>query len=83
MECTMRQVLQNLRTGEVQLASVHAPPPGAGRGLIRSRASLISAGTERMLLDFGKAGWLEKARQLCVNSRGTPDHAVRLHIQGG
>jgi predicted dehydrogenase/threonine dehydrogenase-like Zn-dependent dehydrogenase len=31
--------------------------------LIRSEISLISAGTERMLLDFGKAGWIQKARQ--------------------
>lgn len=31
--------------------------------LIRSRASLISAGTERMLLEFGRANWIDKARQ--------------------
>ncbi len=31
--------------------------------LIRTTTSLISAGTERMLIDFGKAGWLDKARQ--------------------
>jgi len=29
--------------------------------LIRSRATLISAGTERMLLDFGKAGWIQES----------------------
>lgn len=31
--------------------------------LIRTRASVISAGTERMLIDFGKANWIDKARQ--------------------
>jgi hypothetical protein len=31
--------------------------------LIRSSQTLISAGTERMLVGFGKAGWIEKARQ--------------------
>ncbi len=36
---------------------------GRGQILIASRRSLVSAGTERMLVDFGKAGWLEKARQ--------------------
>jgi len=41
------------------------PCPRVGRGslLIRSSRSLVSAGTERMLVDFGKAGWIDKARQ--------------------
>lgn len=41
------------------------PAPAAGRGrlLIRTSQTLVSAGTERMLVDFGKAGWIEKARQ--------------------
>ena len=58
----MKQVLQSLKSGEITTPEV--PCPGAGRGyaLIQSRASLISAGTERMLLEFGKAGWIEKAR---------------------
>ena len=30
--------------------------------LIRSHASLVSAGTERMLVEFGKAGLIDKAR---------------------
>ena len=33
------------------------------RVLIRATRSLISPGTERMIIDFGKAGWIEKARQ--------------------
>lgn len=37
--------------------------PKRGHMLIRTTASLISAGTERMLVEFGKAGWIEKARQ--------------------
>ncbi len=41
------------------------PAPGVSRGslLIRTSRTLISAGTERMLVDFGKANLLEKARQ--------------------
>jgi predicted dehydrogenase/threonine dehydrogenase-like Zn-dependent dehydrogenase len=31
--------------------------------LIQSTNTLVSAGTERMLVEFGKAGWIEKARQ--------------------
>lgn len=59
----MKQVLQNLGTGEIAACDVPAPAVSPGRLLIRTRVSLISAGTERMLAEFGKAGWLEKARQ--------------------
>jgi predicted dehydrogenase/threonine dehydrogenase-like Zn-dependent dehydrogenase len=59
----MKQVLQDLRSGETELVEAPCPAPGAGHVLIRSSRSLISAGTERMLVQFGKAGWLEKARQ--------------------
>ncbi|MBM4234831.1 MAG: zinc-binding alcohol dehydrogenase, partial [Gammaproteobacteria bacterium] len=59
----MKQVLQSLRTGVSELAEV--PVPGIARGqlLIRSSRTLVSAGTERMLVEFGKAGWIDKARQ--------------------
>ncbi len=59
----MRQVLQNLRTGVVEVADIPAVSCGPGQLLIVTRCSLISAGTERMLVDFGRAGWLSKARQ--------------------
>jgi predicted dehydrogenase/threonine dehydrogenase-like Zn-dependent dehydrogenase len=36
---------------------------GYGQVLIRTSASLVSAGTERMLVEFGRAGLFEKARQ--------------------
>jgi hypothetical protein len=59
----MKQVLQSLKSGKVEVAEVPAPAVRSGALLIRTRASLISSGTERMLLEFGRAGWLEKARQ--------------------
>lgn len=59
----MRQVLQSLKTGVAEVAEVPAPGARAGHLLIRTRASLISAGTERMLTDFGKANLLDKVRQ--------------------
>src|SRR5215471_3988272 len=59
----MLQLLQNLGTGETQLADVPAPQVGRGALLIATRRSLVSAGTERMLVDFGRAGWIDKARQ--------------------
>jgi predicted dehydrogenase/threonine dehydrogenase-like Zn-dependent dehydrogenase len=62
-QLTMKQVLQSLKTGEIQLTETPCPNAKAGHLLIRSSASLVSAGTERMLLEFGKANFLDKARQ--------------------
>jgi predicted dehydrogenase/threonine dehydrogenase-like Zn-dependent dehydrogenase len=59
----MRQILQSLNDGSTVLAEVPAPRAGRGTVLVRTTRSLISAGTERMLVDFGRAGWLDKARQ--------------------
>jgi predicted dehydrogenase/threonine dehydrogenase-like Zn-dependent dehydrogenase len=59
----MLQLLQNLGTGETLLADVPAPQAGRGTLLIATRRSLVSAGTERMLVDFGRASWIDKARQ--------------------
>jgi len=58
----MRQILQNLRSGETQLAEVPCPAARPGTLLIQTEASLISAGTERMLVEFGQGGLLAKAR---------------------
>ncbi|MEY4832964.1 MAG: hypothetical protein RL527_1177 [Planctomycetota bacterium] len=59
----MRQVLQSLRDGSTEVADV--PSPGSRRGhlLIRTERTLVSAGTERMMVEFGKAGWIQKAMQ--------------------
>jgi len=59
----MKQIVQQLDSGVT--AIVEAPSPRIGRGtlLIKTTRSLISAGTERMLVGFGKASLLAKARQ--------------------
>lgn len=59
----MKQIIQSLKDGQVELADVPAPLCGPREVLIRTRRSLISVGTERMLLEFGKASWINKARQ--------------------
>jgi predicted dehydrogenase/threonine dehydrogenase-like Zn-dependent dehydrogenase len=59
----MKHILQHLKDGKTEAAEVPCPGHRAGRVLIRTRTSLVSAGTERMLIEFGKAGWIEKARQ--------------------
>lgn len=58
----MKQILQNLSTGQSELVEAPAPQPRKGALLIDTTASLISTGTERMLVDFGKAGLIAKAR---------------------
>lgn len=59
----MKQIIQHLNSGETSLIEVPAPMVKDGHLLIQSACSLVSAGTERMLIDFGKANWINKARQ--------------------
>ena len=59
----MLQLLQHLGDGRTFLTEAPAPSPRGGALLIQTSRSLVSAGTERMLVNFGKAGWLGKMRQ--------------------
>ena len=59
----MKQILQSLKTGATEVADVPVPRLHHGQLLIATSHTLVSAGTERMLVEFGKANWLEKARQ--------------------
>jgi predicted dehydrogenase/threonine dehydrogenase-like Zn-dependent dehydrogenase len=59
----MKQILQSLKTGATEVAEIPVPRVKRGQLLIQTSHTLVSAGTERMLVDFGKAGWIEKARQ--------------------
>lgn len=59
----MKQVLQDLRTGATRIEDVPCPMVPDGHLLIRTRQTLVSAGTEKMLVDFGKSNLLDKARQ--------------------
>lgn len=59
----MRQITQNLRTGSTNLEEIPSPLVQPGHVLIRTSCSLVSLGTERMLVEFGKANFIDKARQ--------------------
>jgi len=59
----MKQLIQNLQNGQTILEEVPAPQVKKGAVLIQTRRSLVSLGTERMLVEFGKANLIEKARQ--------------------
>jgi len=58
----MKQVLQNVRSGEITVADVPAPHMLAGCVLVRTAASLVSAGTERAASEFARKNLLQKAR---------------------
>ena len=58
----MKQVLQRLDDGRTYLLDVPVPAASGVKVVIRTQASLISAGTERMLVEFGKGNLLDKAR---------------------
>jgi predicted dehydrogenase/threonine dehydrogenase-like Zn-dependent dehydrogenase len=59
----VKQVLQNLKNGQTEVAEVPCPRVGRGQLLIHTTQTLVSAGTERMLVDFGKGNFIDKARQ--------------------
>jgi predicted dehydrogenase/threonine dehydrogenase-like Zn-dependent dehydrogenase len=59
----MKQILQSLKTGATEVAEIPVPNVRRGQLLIQTSHTLVSAGTERMMVEFGKAGWIEKARQ--------------------
>ena len=71
----MKQVLQELGTGRTVLTDVPAPQVLGVEVGIATRCSLISAGTERMLLEFGRAGWLERICQQPARARQVLDKA--------
>jgi len=59
----MKQIIQDLKKGDTILEEVPVPKVKAGTLLIKTTRSLVSLGTERMLVDFGKANFIAKARQ--------------------
>lgn len=59
----MKQIVQNLNNGDTILEEVPAPLVKSGQVLIQTTRSLVSLGTERMLVEFGKANLFHKAKQ--------------------
>lgn len=58
----MKQVLQNISNGETYVAEVPIPTPKPGTVLVKTASSLVSAGTERMVVEFGEKSLIGKAR---------------------
>src|SRR5262249_1452223 len=59
----MKQILQDLLGGKTLVEHVPAPVCRAGHVRIATSVSLVSAGTERMLVDFARGSLVAKARQ--------------------
>ena len=59
----MKQIIQDLKKGDTILEEVPVPRVKSGSILIQTTKTLVSLGTERMLVDFGKANFIQKARQ--------------------
>jgi len=57
----MKQLLQNIHNGVTEVVEVPIPQVQAGMALVHTRASLVSAGTERMLVEFAGKSLVGKA----------------------
>lgn len=58
----MKQLLQNIKTGKTTVEDVPLPTPREGQALVKVSASLVSAGTERMVVEFAGKSLVGKAR---------------------
>lgn len=58
----MEQIIQDLKSGETILEEVPVPRVGSGKVLIKTHRTLVSLGTEKMLVSFGQSNLFEKAR---------------------
>src|SRR6266496_2194089 len=61
-EAEMKQLLQNIKTGKSTIEDVPVPTPREGQALVKVEASLVSAGTERMVVEFAEKSLVGKAR---------------------
>lgn len=72
----MRQILQDMNSGKTSLIECPSPALKSASLMIATTVSLISAGTERMLVGFGKASYIDKARQQPEKVKMVLDKAI-------
>ncbi len=76
----MKQALLSLRSGSIELVETPVPAVRAGHVVIRTCASLVSVGTERMLVEFGRSGLIDKARSQPEKVRQVLDKVVNVGL---
>ena len=59
----MKILTQNLKSGKTDVIDVPSPTATSNKISISNKYSLISTGTESSIVNFGKVGWIDKARQ--------------------
>ncbi|MEZ4393395.1 MAG: hypothetical protein R3A48_20095 [Polyangiales bacterium] len=67
----MQQVVQEVRSGRTTVREIPDPVAGAGQVVVASAASLVSAGTERYVVELARKSLIGKARE-------RPDHVRRV-----
>lgn len=75
--CNMKQLLQNIKDGKTLTEDIPVPTPRDGQALVKVSASLVSAGTERMVVEFAEKSYLGKARSRPDLVKQTLDKAKR------
>jgi predicted dehydrogenase/threonine dehydrogenase-like Zn-dependent dehydrogenase len=76
----MKQLLQHIKNGKTIIEDVPIPTPREGQALVKISASLVSAGTERMVVEFAEKSYLGKARSRPDLVKQTLDKAKREGI---
>lgn len=59
----MKILTQNLKTGKTDILDIPSPTDNSNKIRVSNEYSLISTGTESSIVNFGKVGWIDKARQ--------------------
>ena len=73
----MKQVLQSMHDGETRVEDVPDPFVRPGTALVRTAYSLVSAGTERMVVDFAGKNLLDKVRSRPDLAKQVIDKALK------
>jgi len=73
----MKQLLQHIKNGKTVIEDIPVPTPREGQALVKVSASLVSAGTERMVVEFAEKSYLGKARSRPDLVKQTLDKAKR------
>ena len=76
----MKQLLQNIKNGQAVVEEVPVPAPRKGMALVKTAASLVSAGTERMVVEFAEKSLVGKARSRPDLVKQVIDKAMREGI---